>query len=129
MITEANVRACYDVIGFTDSSTPTAGLLEMPGFIDLVPYKTLFLCSSDFGNLGQSIGPTQQSDIIRRVVISSALGNFVHDVHSTSADYIDVSLTQIAQMRWRLTDEKGRAVDAKGHGISVSICVLEKTVV
>ena len=89
----------------------------MGGFIDLLPYKTLFLCSSTFGNLGQSVGPVGQGDIVRRIVVNAVFGHLIHDLHSTAADYVDVSLTQLSQMHWRLTDEKGRVVSLEGHGI------------
>ena len=94
-----------------------------------MPHKTLFLCSSDFGNLGQSLGPLGQGDITRRIVVSSGFGSMIHDTHATSADYIDCSLTQLSSMRWRLTDEKGRTVSLKGMPISLSICFVEKGVV
>ena len=97
----------------------------MGGFIDLLPYETLFLFSSTFGNLGQSLGPVGQGDIVRRIVVNSEFGHFIHDLHSTAAGYVDVSLNQLSQMHWRLTDENGRVVSLKGHGISLSICFLE----
>ena len=129
-LTREDVRDCNDVIGnVAGSTTVVAGVLQMGGFVDLIPYKNLFLCSSTFGNLGQVLGPVGQGDIIRRIAVTAPMGNLIYDAHSTSADYIDVSLTQISQMRWRLTDEKGGAVPLKNHGISFSICFMEKSVV
>ena len=117
-LTIRDVRDCNDVIGNVSGSTNViAGVLQMAGFIDLIPYKNLFLCSSTFGNLGQVLGPVGQGDIIRRIAVTAPFGNLIYDVHSTAADYIDVSLTQISQMRWRLTDEKGAAVSLKNHCI------------
>ena len=84
-------------------------------------------------NLGQNLGPVGQGDIIRRIVVNAGFGHLIHGLHSTAADYVDVSLTQLSQMHWRLTDEKGRVVNLKCHGISCSICFVEnklfKTVV
>ena len=129
-LTLENVRDCNDVIGnVAGSTTVVAGVLQMGGFIDLLPYKNLFLCSSTFGNLGTVLGPVGQGDIIRRVAVAVPFGHMIYDAHSTSADYIDCSLTQISQMRWRLTDERGRVVSLKNHGISFSICFVEKSVV
>ena len=129
-LTIRDVRDCNDVIGNTAGSTRVvAGVLQCAGFIDLIPYKNLFLCSSTFGNLGQVLGAVGQGDIIRRVAVTAPFGNLIHDAHSTPADYIDVSLTQISQMLWPLTDEKGGAVALKNHGISFSICVMERPVV
>ena len=124
------MRDCNDVIGNVAGSTGVAaGVLQMGGFVDLIPYNDLFLCSSTFCSLGQALGPVVQGDIIRRVAVTAPFGNLIYDAHSTSADYIDCSQTQISHMRWRLTDEKGRAVSLNNHGISFSICFIEKSIV
>ena len=127
---ETDLRDCHDVIGFnTTNNESSAGVLVTEGFVDLMPYKNLFLCSSSIGNMGTVVGPNLQDDIIRRIAVTSGFGNVIYDAHSTSADYIDCSLTQLSQMRFRLTDEFGRTVALKGHGISFSICFMEKSVV
>ena len=124
------VRDCNDVIGdVTGSTSVVAGVLQMAGFIDLIPYKNLFLCSSDVGNLGRVLGPVGQGDIICRIAVAASFGNRIYDAHSSSADYIDCSLTQISQMRWRLTDEKGATASLKGHCISFSICFMGRSIV
>ena len=74
-ITEADLRVCHDVIGYTTDSLYLNGVLTMGGFVDLLPYKTLFLCSSTFGNLGQSVGPVGQGDIVRRIVVNAGFGH------------------------------------------------------
>ena len=123
-------KACYDVIGFADDPNQFLNcVLRCAHFVDLVPYKTLFLCSSTFGNWGQSVGPTGQSDIVRRIVVGAPFGNNIHEVHSTNADYVDCSNTTLSSMRWRLTDAVGRTVDLRGHNISFSVCFLDKQVV
>ena len=70
-----------------------------------------------------------QSDIVRRIVVNAPFGSNVREAHSTNADYVDCSNTTLSQMRWRLTDAVGRAVDLLGHGISFSICFLDEAVV
>ena len=106
---ETDLRDCHDVIGFnTTINESTGGVLVTEGFVDLMPYKNLFLCNSSIGNMGTVVGPNMQDDIIRRIAVTSGFGNIIYDAHSTSADYIDCSLTQLSQMRFRLTDEFGK---------------------
>ena len=127
---ETDLRDCHDVIGFNmTANESTGGVLVTEGFVDLLPYKNLFLCSSSIGNMGTVVGPNMQDDIIRRIAVTSSFGNISYDAHSTSADYIDCSLTQLSQMRFRLTDEFGRTLSLKGHSIAFSICFTEKSVV
>ena len=122
-------KDCYSVIGFMGTEVVSSGTLSLTGYVQLQPYKTLFLCSSSFGNPNQSIGPVSQSDIIRRIVVAAPFGNYVHDQHSTQADYVDCSLCQLDNLSFRLTDSEGHTVDLHGHSISFSLCFVNKAVV
>ena len=82
----------YAEIGFMGTEVVSSETLSLTGYVQLQPYNTLFLCSSSFGNPNQSIGSVSQSDIIRRIVVAAPFGNYVHDQHSTQADYVDCSL-------------------------------------
>ncbi|MDA8582778.1 hypothetical protein N9L68_01065 [bacterium] len=126
-LTLEGTRDWNDVIGNAAGSTlVAAGVLQMAGFVNLVPYNNLCLCSSTLGNLGHALGLVGHGDSIRRVAVAAPFGNRIYDAHSTSADYIDCSLTHISQMRWRLTDDMGRAVSFNNHGASFWICFLSK---
>ena len=125
-----DLRDCHDVIGFnTSANDSVTGVLAADGYVDLLPYRCVFLCSSSIGNPGTVVGPVGQDTIIRRIAISSGFWSLIYDAHSTAADYIDVSQTQISQLHFRLTDERGRTIPMKGHGISFSICFMEKPIV
>ena len=127
---ETDLRDCHDVIGFnTTSNGSTSGVLVTESLVNLMPYNHLFLCSSSIGKMGTVAGTNMQDDIIRRIAVTSGFGNIIYDAHNTSADYIDCSLTQLSQMRFRLTDEVGRPISIKGHNISFSVCFMEKSVV
>ena len=123
-------RDCNDVIGFNSTVNETTSVvLVTEKFVDILPYKNRFLYSSPIGNMGTIVGPNMQYYMIRRIAVTSSFRNLIYDAHSTSADFIDCSLTQLSQMRFRLTDEFGRTVSVKGHGISFSICFMEKSIV
>ena len=125
-----DLRDCHDVIGFNSSANDSVnGVLVADGYVDLLPYRCILLCSSSIGNPGTVVGPVGQDTIIRRIPISSGFGSLIYDAHSTAADYIDVSQTQISQLHFRLTDERGRTIPMNGHGISFSICFMEKAIV
>ena len=88
---ETDLRECNDVIGFnTTINESTNGALATEGFVDLMPYKNLFLCSSSSGNMGTVVGPNMQDDIIRRIAVTSGFGYIICGAHNRSADYITV---------------------------------------
>ena len=84
------------------------------------------LCSSGFGNVGQPVGPSGETDIVRRIVVDKHFGTRVHDLHAKSADYMDVYLCPIDAWAWRLCVSKGHTLPLKSHGMSFSSCVVEK---
>ena len=58
---ENDFRDCHDVIGVNIASNEsTGGVLVTEGFVDLMPSKNLFLCSSSIGNMGTVVGPNTQ---------------------------------------------------------------------
>ena len=68
-----------------------------------------------------------QTDMFRWIVVNATAANQVGDAHSTWADYIDVSLTQLKQMRWRMADGQGRTASLMIHGISFSVVFMAWT--
>lgn len=108
-----DLQDVYAAVGYTDSSHVLSGVLQHQGLVDLAPYKSLFLCSPYFRNVGQPVGPQGQGDTIRRIVITQGFGNRMFDAHATHTDYVDCSLAQLNHMHWRLMDEEGRTHDLK----------------
>ena len=130
-IDKNDLKDCLDVIGYNSpaSGLVVAGVSTGEDFVNLLHYSCVFLCSNSSGNPGTVVGPVGQDTIIRRIPITSGFGNLIYDAHSTAADYIDCSLTQLSEMHVRLTDERGRTLPLQGHGISLSSCFMEKSFV
>jgi hypothetical protein len=67
--------------------------------------------TSDLGTHADSVGPIGQSTVCRKIVIDQPAGGFVNDFHSLPYDYVSLDQRNIAAIRFRLTDWKGRTVD------------------
>ena len=73
-------QTAYAVIGWPEETMTLAGTQSLSGMINASPHSTLFLCSSDFGGLGGSLGPRGETNIVRRIVIDKPFGSTVHDL-------------------------------------------------
>ena len=114
-------KDAYDMLGFHGSvltgnaTTPILGL----GHVNLQAYHTLFL-HSELGLQGDSIGPDNSGDIIRRISLDQPYGSMVHDRFSMPFDYVRVGKRNIRQLHFKLTDVYGRPVDTyTGYSFSI----------
>jgi hypothetical protein len=111
----------YDILGFHgavltgSATTPIVGL----GHVNLQPFHSLFL-HSELGLQGDSIGPDNSGDIIRRISLDQPYGSMVHDRYSMPFDYVRVGKRNIRQLHFKLTDVYGRLVDTyTGYSFSI----------
>ena len=123
----AHNQTAYAVIGWPGETMIIGQTHALSGMINAQPHSTLFLCSTDFGGLGGSLGPRGETNIIRRIVIDKAFGSTVHDLHSTMTDYVNCSGPQLNPISFSLSDAYGNLVDVTGHNFSFSICLGDKT--
>ena len=120
-------QSAYAVIGWPEATMTLAGTQSLSGMINVQPHSTLFLCSTDFGGLGGSLGPRGETNIVRRIVVDKGFGQIVHDMHATMTDYVNCSGHQLNTVSFSLRDAYGALVDLKGHNFSFSICLVEKS--
>jgi hypothetical protein len=119
-----------DVVGVASNKTFTTGTLYLQNMIRTMPFQNFFLCSSDFGTMNQSQGPSGETNILRRIPVNQPWGSLLHSQHSgTASDYVDVSGQLLTSISFSLRDVKNRVVDLKGHGISFSMCPVAKEIV
>ena len=112
------------VIGLDASATDAQGKLSCKNLVSLMPLRNVYLCSSDFGLPNQSIGPSGQTYILRKVPVEQSWGNLLHSQHATDLDWIDVGGQQLQSLGFSLRDEQGRLLDLKGQPCSFTIQLL-----
>ena len=121
-----DLRSANRVCGFTGNAilvgTATQAA-EAPKAPDVQRHKQLFLRSSLGGGSHQSLGPSGETDIIRRIVVGNASPNSVIvDVHSTPLDCVKINGNPELNTIWfQLVDIFGNIVDTHGHPLNFSI--------
>ena len=125
-----NPQDANDVLGVSNNKTFSTGTLYLHDMVRTMPFQNLFLCSSDFGTMNQSQGPSGETNILRRIPVNQPWGSLLHSQHSgTESDYVNVSGQLLTSISFSLRDTKNRVVDLKGHGISFSICLVAKEII
>ena len=88
-------------------------------------YHQLFI-HSDLGTQDSSIGPSNEQDIIRRIVIDQNIGSVIHDLHANPFDYINLPKGDLRRMTFRITDYNNNLVDMLNMDISFSILIISE---
>ena len=92
-------------------------------YLNLVPFRYLFISSSALSDYRYSAPNTYSSNIIKKVLISQQLGGIVNDAGSSlSEDYIDVSNRNLKRFDFRITDERGVVMNL--YNINVQFALL-----
>ena len=94
------------------------------GHVSLMPYHSLFL-HSDLGTQGDSMGPSGEQSIIRRVVLDQPPGAMIHDFHSLPHDFVSVPRGNIRTINFKITNYEGKEVDMSHMNISFSLIFLD----
>ena len=125
-----DLRSANRVCGFMGNSilagTATQAVTA-PKAPDVQRHKQLFLRSSLGGGSHQSLGPNNETDIIRRIVVGNApLNSVIVDVHSTPLDCVKINGNPELNTIWfQLVDVDGNIVDTHGHPVSFSIIFVD----
>ena len=92
-------------------------------YLNLVPFRYLFISSSALSDYRYSAPNTYSSNIIKKVLITQQLGGIVSDAGSSlSEDYIDVSNRNLKKLDFRITDERGVVMNL--YNINVQFALL-----
>ena len=64
-----NPQDANDVIGLNSNAVATPLTLQLNNMVMLIPFQNVYLTSSDFGGLNQSLGTNGETSILRRIPI------------------------------------------------------------
>ena len=89
-------------------------------FIDLLNVHSIYICSSNLGSF-QTLGPRGNTDILKKVPVSSNYGYLILDSVVSTIDGIDVSKQGIKTLHFRITDVRGNIIPLHGSHVSFSL--------
>ena len=89
-------------------------------FIDLVPFKNLYLHCNEISNYNQ-LTVAGNSSIVKKINVTVPYLGVINDNELSSVDYIDVSGKMLRRLNFRLTNNLNQIVNLNNIDISFSL--------
>ena len=101
-----------------DASTQAAPYLT--GFIDLVPFKNLYLHCNEISNFNQ-LTVVGNSSIVKKIPVNVPYLSIVNDNELSTVDYIDVSGKMLRRLNFRISDQFNKVVNLNDVDVSFTL--------
>ena len=92
-------------------------------FIDLVPFKSLYLHCNEISNFNQ-VTVAGNSSILQKINVTVPYLGIINDNELSNFDYIDVSNKYLRRLNFRLTNNLNQAINLNGVDISFTLTFL-----
>jgi len=115
-----------ELLGLTDGTAifPITG-----DFVNLLPYRVLYLTSGSVGSANSYSPKGELSQIIKKIIVADSLpGQAILDRLNVTLEPFHMP-PSLSSMHFSLRDRKGRVVDCRGHSISFTLVIPEKGLV
>ena len=115
----SNLTSANEVLGNYTVQYSTAQTFES-GIVDLRRVHNVYISSANLSSF-KTLGPRGESNIVKKVPVTTEYGFTIVDNIVVSHDWIDVSKQLLKTLEFRLSDAYGRTIDLRGMPISLSL--------
>ena len=117
-----NLSSINRVIGNTTPATDahTNVAPYTTNFVDLVPFKSLYLHCNEISNYNQ-LTVAGNSSIVKKINVTVPYLGVINDNELSSVDYIDVSNKLLRRLNFRLTNHLNQVINLNGVDISFTL--------
>ena len=117
-----NLNSINRVIGNTTPATDayTNVVPYTTNFIDLVPFKSLYLHCNAISNYNQ-LTVAGNSSIVKKINVSVPYLGIINDNELSNVDYIDVSSKILRRLNFRLSNHLNQVINLNGVDISFTL--------
>jgi hypothetical protein len=108
----------------TSVNTAQGTQLRFTQAVDVLPVKSIFLCSPDLGSRS-SLGCRGETDILARIPISVPYGQYMEVNNHSGFDHFDCSGQTLGTLTFQCRDSAGNSIDMQGRHISFSLLFID----
>jgi hypothetical protein len=121
-LNQSDLNSWNDLIGNTTTPTSayTSTVPYVSGMLDLLGIRNIFISSPNLGSFS-TMGSRGESNIIKKVPVSSDFGYLVIDSFTSPHAFLDCSRLTLGTIEFNLRDVKGKYVPLHGGHVSFSI--------
>jgi hypothetical protein len=96
------------------------------GIVDLRRFHDVYISSANLSSF-QTLGSRGESNIIKKVPVTTEYGFTILDNIAVSHYWIDVSKLLLKTLEFRLSDAYGKTIDLRGAPISFSLVFMDQS--
>lgn len=111
--------SCNDILGNTEAAIPAA-TDQYTNNLSLANIRNIFISSSTLGCFS-AVGPSGESNIIKKVAVNADFGSMIIDTFTTDNDFISCDKQTLNVLEFTIHDEKGNPIPLHGGHVSFSI--------
>jgi hypothetical protein len=117
-----NTQDCNELIGNNEIAYKlySDGNDGFTGFVNLQPFRNLYMHSSALGNLS-NIGPDGSQTVIKKIPVTSEFGNYIFDQTVMYNDYNSCSGQTLKKLDFQFKTSRGEVVPLHGLNVAFSI--------
>ena len=119
-----NLMSVNEVIGNYKAQQNTSKTYQS-GIVDLRRFHNIYMSSANISNFN-TLGPRGESNIIKKIPVTTEYGFTIIDNIVVSHDWLDVSKKLLKTLEFRLSDAYGQTIDLRGMPISFSLIFMEQ---
>ena len=120
----SDLMSANEVLGNYNMQYYTQQTFES-GVVDLRRVHNVYITSANLSTF-QTLGPRGESNIIKKIPVTTDYGFTIFDNIVVSHDWIDVSKQLLKTLEFRLSDAYGRTIDLRGMPISFSLVFMQQ---
>ena len=119
-----NPASCNEVLRNSDGFSPVYSLIPynpfISGFLDLRPIRNVYISSPNLGSF-TTLGSRGESNIVKKVPVTSDYGYLIVDSFTSSHDFLNCSNQTLSTIEFNLEDVKGNFIPLHGANVSFSV--------
>lgn len=121
-LNQSSLNSWNDLIGNTNTATDVyfAGTPFVSGMLDLLAIRNIYISSPNLGSFS-TMGARGESNIVKKVPVSSDFGYLIIDSFTSPHDFLDCSKMTLGTIEFNLRDVKGKFIPLHGGHVSFSI--------
>ena len=123
----ANIRSCNEVLnnhGFTSPMYSIPGLtsysMYTSNFLSLGLVRNIYISSPNLGSF-TTLGARGESNILKKVPVTSSFGSMIIDSFTSNHDFLDCSDQCLSTLEFNIRDVQGNIIPLHGSNVSFSI--------
>lgn len=117
-----NPASCNEILGNLDGTAAKCNIGNsfVSGFLDFLVFRDIYITSSNLGTF-TALGVRGESNVIKKIPVSSDFGTMIIDSVESDQDFLDCSKQTLKTLEFMIQDVKGTVIPLHGANVSFTL--------